>query len=161
MKPKLKFLLPDLKTANKAAEALLLARIDNKNISFIAKPGTNLGELQTASTIESTNMINDGQRGLLIGAGIGLIVGLYMQHFQPWITTTFQVHWIILLTIATVMGAIASAIGAAVFGVNLFNTDLNNYKDKIAAGAILMIVSAPLHRTNEIRKIVNNLHLKF
>jgi hypothetical protein len=84
-----------------------------------------------------------------------------MQHFQPWITTAFHVHWIILLVIATVMGAIASAIGAAVFGVNLFNTDLDNFKEKIDNGAILMIVSAPLHRTNEIRKIVNKLHLKY
>ena len=161
MKPKLKFLLPDLKTANKAAEALLLARIDNKNMSFIARPGTNLGELQAASTLESTNIINDGQRGLLIGAGIGLLAGLYLYYFQPWITTSMNVHWLVLVAITTIMGAMASAIGAAVFGVNLFNTDLDNYKDKIAAGAILMIVSAPLHRTNEIRKIINKLHVKY
>ena len=161
MKPKLKFLLPDLQAANKAAESLLLARIDNKNISFVAKPDTDLGQLQAASTIESTNIVNDGERGLLIGAGIGLLIGLYMHYFQPWLTTSMGVHWIVLVVIFTVLGALASAIGAAVFGVNLFNTDLNKFKDKIAAGAILMIVSVPLHRTNEVRKIVNKLHLKY
>ena len=32
MRPHLKFLLPDIKTANQASEALLLARIEDKNI---------------------------------------------------------------------------------------------------------------------------------
>ena len=45
MREQLKFLLPDINTANQASEALLLARIDNKNICFLAKPGTNLGKL--------------------------------------------------------------------------------------------------------------------
>lgn len=161
MKPKLKFLLPDLQTANKAAEALLLARIDDKNMSFLAKPGTDLGKLQAASTVESTNIINGGERGILIGGGIGLLVGLYMHNFQPWTTASLDVHWVVLVAITTAMGALVSAFGAALFGVNLFNTDLNKYEDKIAAGGILMIVSAPLHRANEIRKTVSNLHIKY
>ena len=52
MRPRLKFLLPDIKTANKASEALLLARIEDKNISFLANPDTNLGQLRPASAIE-------------------------------------------------------------------------------------------------------------
>ena len=161
MRPKLKFLLPDIKTANQAAQSLLLARIDNKNICFLAKPGTDLGQLQAASTIESTNIINDGERGILIGAAIGLLGGLYMHYFQPWITTSMGVHWATIIVITTIIGAVASAIGAAVFGVNMFNTDLNKYKDKIDGGTILMIVTAPFQRSNEIRKIVSKLHLKF
>ena len=161
MKPKLKFLLPDIKTANQAVESLLLARVDNKNISFLAKPGTNLGQLQAVSTIESTNMVNDAERGIMFGAAIGLLIGLYMHYFQPWITSNMGVHWMLIVGITTIIGAVASAIGAAVFGVNLFNTDLDKYKDKIDNGAVLMIVSAPFQRTNEIRKIVSKLHLKF
>ena len=161
MRPKLKFLLPDIKVANQVAESLLLARVDNKNISFLARPGTNLGQLQAASTIESSNIVNEGERGIIFGALIGILVGLYMHYFQPWITTSMGVHWITIVVITTILGAMASAIGAAVFGVNLFNTDLNKYKDKIASGAILMIVTAPFQRSNEIRKIVSKSHLKF
>lgn len=161
MKPKLKFLLPDIQAANKAAESLLLARIDNKNISFLARPGTNLGELQAASTIESTNIINDGARGLLIGATIGLLVGIYISYFHSWITASMNLHWVIFAATTTVMGAMASSIGTAFFGANLFNTGLDHFKDRIAEGAILMIVTAPLHRTNEIYNVVNKLHLKY
>ena len=45
MRQQLKFLLPDIKAANRASEALLLARIDSKNICFLAKSGVALGQL--------------------------------------------------------------------------------------------------------------------
>ncbi len=161
MRPHLKFLLPDIKTANLAAEALLLARIDDKNISFLANPSTDLGKLRPASTIESTNVVNEAQRGILIGATIGLLIGLYMHYFQPWITEAMNVHWMVIVGVFTIFGAAISAIGAAVFGTNFFNDDLKNFESKIEHGAILMIVTAPLQRSTEIRKIVRKLHLKF
>ena len=161
MRPQLKFLLPDIKTANQASEALLLAKIDNKNICFLAKPGLNLGSLQAASTLESSDMLNGGERGLLVGATIGLIFGLYTHYFQPWITASMNIHWMVMVGVLMLLGAVLSAIGAALFGTNLFNSDLKKYKSKIDEGAILMIVSAPFQRSDEIRKIVSKLHLKF
>ena len=131
MRPHLKFLLTDIKTAHQASEALLLARIEDKNIAFLAKPGINLGQLRPASAIESTNVVNEAQRGILIGAAIGLLIGLYMHYFQPWITESMNVHWMVIVGVLTVFGATISAIGAAVFGTNFFNDDLKNYESKI------------------------------
>lgn len=161
MREHLKFLLPNIQAANQASEALLLARIDNRNISFLARPGIRLGKLQTASMIESSNMVNGGQRGILIGASIGLLFGLYTHFFQPWITETMHLNWMVLVGALMVLGAALSAIGAALFGSNLINDDLEKYKKRIGEGAILMIVSAPFQRSNEITKIVSKLHLKF
>ncbi len=161
MRPQLKFLLPDIKTANQASEALLLARVDNKNICFLAKPGTDLGSLQAASILESTDVINGGGKGILTGASIGLILGLYTHFFQPWITESMDVNWIVLIGVLMIFGAATSAIGAAIFSTNLFNSDLKKYKTKIDKGAILMLVSAPLQRSSEIRKIVSRSHLRY
>ena len=161
MKPKLKFLLPDIKTAQLASDALLLARVDDKNITFLAKPGTDMGKLQVAGTLDSTNMVNDGEKGIMYGAIVGFLIGLYLYYFEPWVAATAQVHVAIIVVISTMIGALASAIGAAVFGVNMFNTDLNKFKNKIDNGAVLMIVTVPLQRSAEVRKIVKSLHLKF
>ena len=161
MRPHLKFLLPDIKAAQQAFDALLLARIDDENISFLANPSIDLGQLPPASAIESTNVVNEAERGILIGATIGLLIGLYMYYFQPWITESMNVNWMVLVGVLTIFGSLASTLGAVVFGTNSFNEDLKNYENKIEHGAILMIVVAPFQRSNEIRKIVKELHLKF
>lgn len=161
MRPQLKFLLPDIKAANRASEALLLARIDNKNICFLAKPGVELGQLKAASTLESTNIINESEKGILIGTSIGLIAGLLTHFYFPSIPQSLHINWMVLVGALMVLGAALSAIGAAVFGVNFFNHDLEKYKKRIDEGAILMIVSAPFQRSNEISKIVSKLHLKY
>ncbi len=161
MGTQLTFLLPDIDTANQASQALLLAHVDNNNICFLAKPGTNLGKLQVANVLESTNEIKAGGKGVLIGAIVGLLIGLYAHYFQPWVTESMYVNWMVLVGVLMIFGAATSVIGAAIFGTNLFNNDLKKYKSKIDKGAILMIVSAPFQRSNEIAKIVSKSYLKY
>lgn len=158
MRLKLEFMLPNVKAAHHACEQMLLARINDQYIHFLARPHTDLGNLQLANTIEKTNFINEGAKGVLTGATIGLLVGLYMHYFQPWITTSMNVNWLVILAITTAFGAAVSAIGAAVFGVNLLNTDLAIYKDRIDKGEILMIVSVPMHRAKQIRALMRHIN---
>jgi hypothetical protein len=164
MKIKLEFILPDIKAANQACEQMLLARVDDKYIHFLAKPDTDLGKLKSATDIEKTNIIHEGERGVLIGAGLGLLAGLYVLLVPPWLTNSplwfTNSPWFVILAITTVIGAISVAIGSALLGVNLFNTDLNRFKSKIDKGGILMIVSVPFYRAQEIRSIMNKPLLK-
>lgn len=158
MKLKLEFLLPDIKSANKACEKMLIARVEEKNIHFLARPNINLGALQAATALEKTNMVHEGERGMLIGAGLGLLAGLYVLNFPPWITKSplwyTDSHWYIVLPVTVLAGAFSVAFGAALLGVNLFNSDLKGYKTRIDKGEILMIVRVPFYKVNKIRKIM-------
>ncbi len=165
MKLQLNFLLPDIKAANQAFDALLLARVEDKNICFLAKKTTPLGRLRAASALESTNSINEGGRGILYGALLGLLSGLFVLFFPRWITVsptwyTASPWWVILL-VTTILGAIAVGLGAALLGVNILNNDLKKFKTHIANGAILMMVSTPYRRVKDVRNAVSQLHLKF
>lgn len=151
-------MLPDVKAADMAGDEMLLARIEDKNIHFLAKPDIDLGELQPATAIEKTNIIHEGARGLLMGAGLGLIGGLYVLAVPKWLTYSpvwfTNSPWYVILASTIIFGAISMAIGAALLGVNIFNTDLAKYKKRIQEGGVLMIVAVPLFRANEIRKIM-------
>lgn len=165
MKRQLNFLLPDIKTANQAFDALLLARVEDKNICFLANKTTALGRLQAASAIESTNSLYEGAHGILYGALFGLLAGLFVLFFPRWITVsptwyTTSSWWVILL-VTTLLGAVAVGIGAALLGVNIFNDDLKKFKAHIAQGAILMMVTTPYTRVKAVRSAVSKLHLKF
>lgn len=158
MKRKLAFILPDINAANLAADKMLLARIDDKHIHFLAKSGTDLGLLQPANTVEKTNVLSDAMRGLLIGAFIGLLAGWYVLAFPPWMTESplwySSSHWSVILAITMLAGTFAATIGAALIGANLFNADLSRYQDRINQGAILMIVRVPFYKVSKVRRIM-------
>ncbi len=158
MKLKLEFLLPDIKTANQACDSLLLARVPENRIHFLAKSGIDLGKLQSATALERTNIIHEGEHGLLMGAGLGLLAGLYVLKFPPWLTYSplwyTNTRWYIVLAITIFAGAFVVAVGAALLGVNLFNSDLKKYKSRIDKGEVLMIVTAPFNKVTKIRNIM-------
>jgi len=162
---KLKFLLPNIQAARKANDEMLHARVEANDVSFLAKPGTDLGGLPEANAIEATNTLNEGLKGVLMGAGIGLLGGLYVLYFPKWFTdspTWFtNASPFAILIITVLMGAVAAAFGAALLGVNVLNSDLRQFKRRMDQGAVLMIVSTPFNRVKEIRNIVKNLHLKY
>jgi len=162
---KLKFLLPNIQAARKANDAMLHARVEAKDVTFLAKPGTDLGGLPEANAMEATNTLNEGLKGVLMGAGIGLLGGLYVLYFPKWFTdspTWFtNASPFAILVITALMGAVAAAFGAALLGVNVLNSDLRQFKRRMDQGAVLMIVSTPFNRVKEIRNIVKSLHLKY
>lgn len=158
MKIKLEFLLPNIKAANVACEKMLLARVDNSNIRFLAKKGTDLGDLQEATAIEKTNIIHEAERGVLIGAALGLLGGMYVLTVPAWVTYSplwfTNSRWYIILAITSAFGAVFVALGYALFGTNFYNTDLDAFKGKIEKGAVLMILTVPIYRAKEIRRIM-------
>lgn len=164
MSLKLKFVLPNIQTAHQANKAFLQAGFDEKQLSFLAKSGADLGGLPEANAIEATNTLHEGVKGILMGAGLGLLGGLYVLYFPKWFTespTWFtNASPLIILVSTALMGAIAAAFGAALLGVNLLNTDLKQFKSRIDHGAVLMIVNTSYGRFKEARRIINNLNIK-
>lgn len=157
MRRKLEFIFPDVKTARHAWKEMLLACIENRHIHFLAKPGTNFGKmLHPANVLETTDTIHEAEWGILIGAAMGLLAGILALAFPPWYT---DLHWSGILAITIACGALAGFIGMALLGVNVSNSDLDGVKERIAQGEILMIVSVPLKRVDEICELVDRLHL--
>ena len=154
MNSKVEKMFPDISAARHGWQEMLLACVEHKNIHFLAKTGTNLGKLNPASVFERTNSFNEGLKGIAIGAAMGILAGVLALSFPPWYTPS---HWTMILAITTVFGAVAGAIGMALLGVNMANSDLKAVKDRIAKGEILMILSVPADRVQEIQKIANEL----
>ncbi len=75
--------LPDVPCARTLANDLLLARIEDKHMHFLARRGTDLGELHEASYIHKTDTIHGAFVGLVIGGLMGVLVGLLLVNFPP------------------------------------------------------------------------------
>lgn len=161
MRLQLTFLLPDIDTANQASQALLLAHVNTNNIRFLAKPGTNLGKLQATNAFENSQVTNEHRKSVLIGALVGLVIGLYAYFFQQWIAESMYIHGLVFVGMLMILG-IAIAIIRIIYSLTgEINVDLRKYKSRIDKGAVLMIVSAPFQRSMEINRIVDKSYIRF
>ena len=75
MRRRLYYLLPDLPSARKIMDDLLLARIEERHIHFLAKRGTPMDGLHEANILQKSDLVHGAQRGVLIGAALGCALG--------------------------------------------------------------------------------------
>jgi hypothetical protein len=77
---------------------------------------------------EKTHLRNEAQHGLWYGAGIGLLMGVYILFFPLWITVSpaWYTHapWYAILAITTLSCMLIAGCGAAVLGAHVSNRKL-------------------------------------
>src|SRR5882672_8618893 len=83
MRRRLYFLLPDMRSATQTADDLLLARIEDRYMHFLAKRGTPLGGLHEASFLQKSDAVHGAQLGLVLGGVIGFLIGVYIYLTPP------------------------------------------------------------------------------
>jgi hypothetical protein len=73
--------LPDLASAKQLANDLLLARIEDRYMHFLAKRGTDLGELHEASYLQKTDTVHGAFTGFVVGGIVGVLAGALLVNF--------------------------------------------------------------------------------
>lgn len=154
MRRRMYFLLPDLRSAKKVEEDLLLARIEERHMHFLAKRGTDLGDLPEASVAQKTDFVHGLKIGLIAGGGLGLVVGLIaMFTFDAGLMASFGI-FLGLFVLGSVFGVFASGLVAA----SAPNTMLKPFEQAIEDGNILLMVDVPKERVEEISQVIHKTH---
>ncbi len=71
MRRRLYFLLPDVKTAKAVFNKLLLARIEQQHVFFLAREGMSLSDLPEATMLQKSDEIHGLALGLVVGGATG------------------------------------------------------------------------------------------
>jgi hypothetical protein len=150
MRRRLYFLLPDVDSARRTADDLLLARIEDRHMRFLAKRGTDLGELHEASYLQKTDLVHGAGIGLMLGGIGGLVLGAIIVAYPPEGTNPQLVAVLIAAIIGGVLGAWMSSMAAAAVP----NSRLKQFQDDIERGKVLAMVDVPYGRVGQIRELV-------
>ena len=142
--------LPDVASARKLADDLLLARIEDKRMHFLARRGTDLGELHQASYLQKTDTVNAFFKGGLIGAVMGVVVGLLLVY-----TMNAQLGAVL---IGALVGAGLGAWVSSMLGLQVANSSLKDFEKDIQDGKILLMLDIPAARYEEIRAVIARTH---
>ena len=157
MNRRLYFMLPDVKSAHAMLNDLLLARVNASNIHFLAKPGTPMQDLPEATISERSDMIEGWEIGMGLGTLVGFASGLVAVMIPTWwYTKPIPVETTLL--ISTAVGFLVGGLWTALVATGIPNSQFRRFAKNIAKGQVLMIVLTPLHRVQQIRKLVADKH---
>ena len=154
MRRRLYWVLPDVESARRAADDLLLARVEDRHMHFLAGRGVDLGRLHEASVLQKTDIRHAAIRGVLAGGLIGAVAGWLITVF-PIERLEFGVGGVMLMAL---FGAVFGFFASTMVGAALPNSHLRQFGSDIDDGRILMMVDVPLNRVDEIQRYLVDRH---
>ena len=146
--------LPDLGSARTLANDLLLARIEDRHMHFLARRGTDLGELHQASYLHKTDAVHGGFVGFVIGGVMGVAVGFLLVHYPPQ-GISLELGAVL---VAAIVGALLGTWVASMVGLQVPNSRLKGFEGDIQEGKILLMLDVPSGRYEEVRDIIAKTH---
>lgn len=154
MRRRLYWLLPDVESARRTADDLLLAKVEDRHMHFLARPGLALGSLHEASVLQATDVRHAAISGSLIGALLGALAGWLLAQY-PIEGMTIGVGGILLFA---AFGAGFGFFASTLVGTSLPNSQLRQFERELSDGRILVMVDVPLHRVEEMQDYLQQRH---
>ena len=151
---RLYFLLPDVASARKMANDLLLARIEDRYMRFLAKRDTDLAEMHEAGIAQKSDMVHGAEAGLAVGGACGIVASIILMWSPP---AGMDLELAVVLA-TTLGGALLGAWIGSLVGASVPNSRLKRFADDIERGRILLMIDVPRQRLDEIRELVTQRH---
>lgn len=154
MRRRLYFLLPGAASARNTLNELLLARIEERHIHFLARRGELPPDLPEANFLQKTDIVHGAELGLVTGGLVGIVGGLLVVLFPPE-GVTLQ---LITVLATALFGAILGAWASSLVATSVPNSKLRPFLPEIDRGKVLLMVDVPFNRVEDIRRIVESRH---
>jgi hypothetical protein len=155
MRRRIYWLLPDLASARRTMDDLLLARISEPHIHFVAREDVDMSGLHSANVLQSSDVVRAAQAGLVIGGGAGAVLGVIVALFFPIFGDAPEWGMVAVLAI---VGAAFGVWSSSMIGVSAPNNRLKRFTAAIEEGQILLMVDVPRSRIDEIETRLQTLH---
>lgn len=146
--------LPDLESARRLHDDLLLARIEERHMHFLARRGTPLGGLPEATYVHKTDFVHGAFTGMVVGGIAGVVVGLMLVYFPPG-GAAIQ---LVAVLIAAIVGSLLGIWIASMLGLQVPNSRLKAFEPDLVEGRILLMLDVPSGRYDEVRQVIARTH---
>lgn len=154
MRRRLYFLLPGIGRARRIVDELLLARVEARHIHILARDGTPMEGLPTATLLQRSDVLHGIESGLALGGATGILAGLLTVWLQP---TGLAVGGGAVLALA-LAGAGIGAWAAGMIGTDVPNSRLRKFMPAIEQGQVLLMVDVQLGQVQRVSELIHRHH---
>jgi hypothetical protein len=155
MRKRIYWLLPNVASARRTMDDLLLARIDERHMHFVGREDIKLSGLHAANFLQTSDVVRAAQVGALIGAVIGSAAGIVVAWYLPVAGEPPQGGLVVVLTM---VGAAFGTWASTMIGVSTPSQRLKRFEHAIKQGQILLMVDVPQGRVEAIESRLQALH---
>ena len=154
MRHRLFYVFPDIKSARKALDDLLLGRIEERHIHFLTNGESLPSDMPEANFLQRTDVVHGAESGMLVGAGLGMALGLWLVYF-PFSDVSSKAAIMLFTTLCGIFfGGWASSMVAAA----LPNSRLKAFYAELERGKVLMMVDVPARKIVQIENLMAERH---
>lgn len=154
MRRRIYWLLPDLPSARRTMDDLLLARIEHRHIHFLAREGVDLTGLHEANLLQASDAVRSAQMGLMIGAALGAAAGAMVAVLVSMDDASKPA----VVGALAAFGSLFGTWAASMIGVSTPSRRLQRFESAIQRGEILLMVDVPKSRVDEIEALLHARH---
>ena len=152
MRKRIYWMLPDLDSARRCMDDLLLARIAAPQIHFMAREGADMNGLAVASVLQTSDLVEAAETGLLVGAGLGAAAGVLAAYS---LESSVPAGLVVALA---ALGAVLGTWFCSMIGSSTPSRRLKRFEPALAAGQYLLMVDVPRGRVSEIETLLASTH---
>ncbi|KQV49387.1 hypothetical protein ASC95_17455 [Pelomonas sp. Root1217] len=152
MRKRIYWLLPHLSSARRTMDELLLARITEHHIHFVAAEGAAMDGLHAANVLQTSDLVEAAQNGALIGSGLGAAGGVAAA-----LAISAASPAAVVIGLAAV-GAMLGTWSSSMIGSSTPSRRLKRFEAAIEQGQYLLIVDVPRSRISEIEQLLERTH---
>jgi hypothetical protein len=155
MRHRLYYLLPDIDSARKTLDDLLLQRIEQRHIHFLTGGAMVPADMPEANFLQKTDVVHGAKTGMIAGTLMGIAAGVLMVFYFD---LTQQARGAALVLFTTAFGLLFGGWAASMVAAAIPNSRLAAFYPEIDKGKILMIADVPARRVDEIEKVLAARH---
>jgi len=149
MRHRLYYLLPDVESARRALDDLLLNRIEERHVHFMTGGAPLPPDLPEANFLHKTDVINGAESGMLAGSILGLAFGfLLVSYFD------LAASEAVVIVSTTLIGLLFGGWAASMVAAALPNSRLKSFDAELEKGSVLMIADIPARRIVQIEAML-------
>jgi hypothetical protein len=147
------FLLPDIQICRSIVTELKLSGVEEKHIHLIGSENVSLEGLPEASLLQKSDFLPAIERGIPLGAAVGLLAGLVTLVVPGGVAMGGGA----LLACMAAGSAVGSWMGSMV-ALDIPNSRHREYQQAVDKGELLMLIDVPKERVIEIEKLIIKNH---
>lgn len=148
MKHRSVFRTGSVEAANRAVKSALGGGIPEDDVYIVARPDIEVRQVSNRRKMADSDLIPSAMRGVLMGAGIGLVLGIVIV--MVWGAPLYSV--LLAMGVVGAMGGLAGSLA----GASVSDPIRGHFQSEIESGAVLVVVDAEPEKLAAVQQIMED-----